>query len=97
MARFSLGPQWAGPQWAFLSFVLTVVSARPWQAQTTVQLASGLEVEGHVSTWKPAVVEYLGIRYAEPPVGKLRFAPPKAYERRGKFVASKFVSVQSEK
>jgi hypothetical protein len=87
MVRLSLGP-WC----AVLLSILIVGSASPGQAATIARLPSGLVVEGHMSTWKSSVVEYLGVRYAEPPVGRLRFAPPKPYEGKGRIVASKFVS-----
>jgi hypothetical protein len=93
MVRFPLGPCLA-----VLSLILQeVFASRTWQAQTSVRLPSGLVVEGHMSKWKPSVVEYLGIRYAEPPVARLRFAPPKPYAGSGKLVASQFVSEESEK
>lgn len=82
---------------AIHSFVLQLSCASPWQAQTITRLPSGLVIEGHMSTWKSAVVEYLGIRYAESPVGKLRFSPPKPYEESGRIVASKYVSLQHER
>lgn len=45
----------------------------------TVNTTSGL-VSGHASSNASAgVSEYLGIPYAEPPVGDLRFAPPVQY------------------
>ncbi|EZF28041.1 hypothetical protein H112_00021 [Trichophyton rubrum D6] len=42
---------------------------------STVNTTSGLVI-GHASTSRPSVVEYLGIPYANVPVGNLRFAPP---------------------
>jgi hypothetical protein len=33
-------------------------------------------ISGHAATNAPRVGEYLGVPYAQPPVGDLRFAPP---------------------
>lgn len=40
-----------------------------------VQTTSGL-VKGHVGPLRPEVFEYLGVPYASPPLGDLRFAAP---------------------
>ena len=56
----------------------------------TVRTSSGLIV-GHNAPNRPGVGEFLGIRFARPPVGELRFAAPKAYTSRDTFVASHFV------
>ncbi|KAJ8113604.1 hypothetical protein OPT61_g4300 [Boeremia exigua] len=44
-----------------------------------VQTSTGGIVIGHRATNKTSVTEFLGIRYAEAPVGELRFAAPKKY------------------
>lgn len=44
----------------------------------TANTTSGLII-GHAAPNRSEVTEFLGIRYAEPPVGDLRFAPPKRY------------------
>jgi hypothetical protein len=50
----------------------------------TVKTTVG-DVKGHVAEWPASsgVSEYLGIPFAQPPVGKLRFAAPKPYEGKG--------------
>ena len=49
---------------------------------------------GHPSSNKTHVTEFLGIRYAEAPVGELRFAAPKKYDAPAGtvFEASEWVS-----
>lgn len=63
--------------------------------QTTVKpinTTSGL-VSGHASSNASAQVsEYLGIPYAQPPVGNLRFAPPVAYAGSSDINGTNFVS-----
>jgi carboxylesterase type B len=45
---------------------------------SSVETSSGTLI-GHESSNKTHVIEFLGIRYAEAPVGELRFAAPKKY------------------
>ncbi|KAK4233547.1 Alpha/Beta hydrolase protein [Achaetomium macrosporum] len=49
-----------------------------WTVGQTVQTTSG-PVEGHAASVASGVSEYLGIPYAQPPVGSLRFRPPVRY------------------
>lgn len=68
-----------------------VAAAQSWSIGQTVKTTSG-DVTGRVSKWKPQVSEYLGIPYAQPPVGKLRWAAPVPYNNTGKPVnATKYV------
>jgi hypothetical protein len=46
---------------------------------SSVTTSSGTLI-GHPSSNKTHVTEFLGIRYAEAPVGELRFAAPKKYD-----------------
>lgn len=54
-----------------------------------VKTTSGI-VQGHASSWQPEVSEYLGIPYAQPPLGSLRFAAPKPYSGNSSINAAKF-------
>ncbi|KAK2010867.1 carboxylesterase [Colletotrichum eremochloae] len=47
----------------------------PWTVGQPVQTTSGL-VQGHAAGGAVRVSEYLGIPYAQPPIGTLRFQPP---------------------
>jgi len=71
--------------------ILTVVSdfVAAFQVGRVVETSSG-PVEGHASSWQRNVSEYLGIPFAVPPVGELRWTAPKAFNGQTKIVASKF-------
>lgn len=80
-----------------LPFLFLVAS--PSQAQTCpprwtigqiVQTSSG-PVEGHAASKARGVSEYLGIPYAEPPVGRRRFQAPVPYSGTSKIDGSRFV------
>jgi carboxylesterase type B len=47
-------------------------------------------IKGHASHWQPKVSEYLGIPYAQPPVGHLRWLAPKPFRGSGAFVAANY-------
>jgi cholinesterase len=48
-------------------------------------------VKGHAASAYPDVSEYLGIPYVAPPVGDLRWMPPKPFPKSSKtFVAEKY-------
>src|SRR5688572_28580357 len=51
-------------------------------APLTVTTKAGT-VTGFINSTAPNVRQWLGIPYAEPPVGRLRFMPPKAKKRFG--------------
>lgn len=63
-----------------------------WVVGQTVKTTSG-SVQGHAATNATAVSEYLGIPYAEPPVGIRRFQPPIAYKGNGILRGDRFVSI----
>src|SRR5262245_4770217 len=58
-----------------------------------VRTTSGFLI-GHSAPNAPEVSEYLGIPYAKPPVGELRFASPEAFVGHDTLDASHFVSCQ---
>ncbi|CAD6577325.1 MAG: hypothetical protein ASARMPRED_008220 [Alectoria sarmentosa] len=54
-----------------------------------VKTSSGL-IQGHNAPNRQHVTEYLGIPFAKPPVGNLRFAAPQPYRAHGLYKASTF-------
>jgi hypothetical protein len=64
------------------TFMLSLAWASPHHTDCTVgqtvNTTSG-PVIGHAATIFPYVSEYLGIPFAQPPIGDLRFAGPLAY------------------
>jgi len=69
----------------------SLVAPRAWSVGQTVRTTSGL-LHGQAAEGAPQVSEYLGIPYAKPPVGSLRFQPPQKYCSRKEFNATRFVS-----
>ncbi|KAF2429759.1 putative carboxylesterase [Tothia fuscella] len=80
----------------YLSFGVTVLArASLPRAQFRVRLSgqtTGGIIQGHASKWQPEVSEYLGIPFAQPPIGDLRFAAPKPNTFNGTLIASEFGS-----
>jgi len=82
------------------AFLVPEVSALPsyarsnhWTVGQAINTTSGLVI-GHPSRLLSNVSEYLGIRYANPAVGRLRFSAPTPFKGNGfVYVASNFVSV----
>lgn len=72
---------------------LALGRAAPGTSFETVETASG-RIIGHRSQRAKAVWEYLGVPYAQPPVGDLRFAAPQKYTANGTYVAEKFVCIE---
>ena len=84
-----------------LSYSLVVASAasahqslqirqQNWTIGQTVQTSSG-PVIGHAAPNATEVSEYLQIRYAQPPLGNLRYAAPLPYNGTATINASAFV------
>lgn len=69
---------------AWSSRLLTVTAAllasSVATASTLVRLESGLQVQGRLAADEPAVAEFLGIPFAQPPIGNLRWQPPQQYQ-----------------
>jgi carboxylesterase type B len=55
----------------------------------TIETKSGT-VHGFINATTPAVRQFLGISFAEPPLGSLCFAPPKVKGSRGPIDATRF-------
>lgn len=63
-----------------------------WKIGQTVRTSSG-PVNGHAASNESQVSEYLGIPFAKPPVGELRFAVPVAYNGTVTLNGTNFVSL----
>lgn len=61
-----------------------------WTVGQVVQTSSG-PVAGHPASVNSGVSEYLGIPYAIPPVGDLRWTAPQAYNGTSAINGTKFV------
>lgn len=72
---------------AFLALALRFGYA--YEIGQIVKTTSG-NLKGQSSSWKPQVSEYLGIPYAKPPVGPLRFAAPVRYSGSGDYNATQW-------
>jgi len=64
-----------------------------WTVGQTVGTTSGA-VEGHAASQAVEVSEYLGIPFAQPPTGSLRFQPPVAFNASSTINGTDFVSAQ---
>ena len=70
------------------NWTLPIVSA-------VVNTTSG-QVIGHPARNRTGVAEYLGIPYAQPPLGALRFAPPLPYRSSAVLNASSYVGLEPD-
>lgn len=68
--------------------------ASNWTVGQVVQTSSG-QVTGHPATVNTGVSEYLGIPYAIPPIGELRWTAPQQYNGTGPINGTKFVCKSS--
>lgn len=64
-----------------------------WVIGQRVETTSG-KVQGHAASNATEVSEYLGIPYAVPPVGRLRFQPPIRYKGKNTINGTDFVGTK---
>lgn len=74
------------------AFGITTALSPEWEIGQEVSTTNGLQIKGHASSWQPEVSQYLGVPFAQPPVGSLRFAAPKTYRGYGRITADHYVS-----
>lgn len=78
----------------------SLLDAKPTQQPPcvgfTVQTESG-PIVGHVARNRTDILEFLGIPYAQPPLGQLRFAAPQKFASTVLFNASAYVGPPSGK
>lgn len=81
-----------------VSLVLPFTAAVAAALDLTVTTSSG-RITGHKAPEAESVYEFLGVPFAKPPVGELRFAPPAKLgpmASNAVFVADKFVSFSGD-
>ena len=85
-------PSYASQALGIASVLLPAQSSptkRSFSVGQEVNTTSGI-IHGHAAANETEVSEYLGIPFAQPPVGDLRFAAPKPYRSSAHFNASSF-------
>lgn len=78
----------AAALWLCVSELSVAASVKTFE---TVETSNG-RITGHHPVKAKEVWEYLGIPYATPPLGDLRFAAPQKYKGKGSYNATSFVS-----
>jgi hypothetical protein len=73
----------------------TTLDKRQWKAGQGVKTASGF-VQGRAAQNRTEVSEYLGIPFAKPPIGDLRWAAPVKFSGTGNINATAYVSTDSQ-
>jgi Carboxylesterase family len=80
---------------AALFSAVSVNGQSVWSIGQAVKTTSG-SIVGQASSWKKEVSEYLGVPFAAPPVGPLRWAAPQPFKGDGKTIqATKYVSFEN--
>ena len=76
-----------------LTAAISASPAPTWAVGQPVKTTSGL-IEGHKSEWAryTDVSEYVGISFAQPPIGPLRWMAPKPYISDQRYEAKKWVA-----
>ncbi|GAB7354517.1 hypothetical protein MBLNU459_g4983t2 [Dothideomycetes sp. NU459] len=74
---------------AAIGSLALVSHAEPSRSQLTVKTTNGT-ITGHRACNQTEVLEFLGIPYAAPPIGSLRFAAPAPYTKNVSYIASNF-------
>lgn len=73
------------------SALLNAEDISAWEIGQAVNTTSG-SVQGHAASIANTVSEYLGIPFAKPTVGNLRFAAPVAYTGTGPISGANYAS-----
>lgn len=80
---------------AFGAAAVTAQSDGNWTVGQVVDTSSG-SVTGHAASVNTEVSEYLGIPFAIPPVGDLRWTAPQAFNGTGAINGTDFVSLSPQ-
>lgn len=74
----------------FVLLALGLTCSAVAEPSLTVDTSNG-PIIGHLSSEYEEVIEYLGIPYAQPPVGELRFEAPRELQGKEKHIARNYV------